>query len=294
MPLDAGTTDAGAPGQPCDAGAPANPYATAQPFECNESLQSVALDRSKVKLPYDLVVPLSGSPKGIVVLLPGGSGSLALSPLGIGTAADNFCVRTREAFALSGYIVAVPDAPTDHPPPAGLDNFRDTFDHAQDLSLLIQHLRSVYASDNLHVWLIATSRGTISAVNVLSRLSPPQGPDAIVLTSSITTIPHDATDKEDIQSVPDAMAALTAAVPVLMIDEISDQCGASPPLSNGNGGGAQVLAQAIGDLGHFFLVDGGAPPPPDADVCGGLAYHGFYGEDEAVVGQILDFIASRP
>jgi hypothetical protein len=94
--------------------------------------------------------------------------------------------------------------------------------------------------------------------------------------------------------VPDYLAKLTAAGPVLMIDEAGDQCGASPPISGPAGSGAQVLAQAMGDTSHFVLVDGGAPPPAGSDPCGGIAYHGFYGEDDPVVAKIVAFIQAHP
>jgi hypothetical protein len=286
--VDAGASDA-TPAPRCDAGEPADTYATAQPFECNESLQTIAT-RPAVTLSFDLVVPTGRGPTAIVILLPGGAGLLHLSAQGIGSAADNFAVRTRQRYAMAGFAVAVPDAPSDHD--AGLDNFRATPGHAEDLAALIVHLRVAYPG--LHVWLVSTSRGTISATNALARLSPPKGPDHIVLTSSVTTIPTNATDQEDIQSVPGYQTTLTAAVPVLMIDEAQDQCGASPPLSGAGGAGAEALAQVIGDAKHFVLVDGGAAPPAGADKCGGIAYHGFYGEDEPVVSTIVAFMQAHP
>ncbi len=273
----------------CEAGAPANPYATAQPFECDESLQTIPT-RPSVTLPFDLVEPTSGPPAAVVVLLPGGDGVLHLSAQGIGASADNFVVRTRQQYAAAGLVAAIPDVPSDRP--QGLDDFRATQAHADDLAALVQHLRGAYPA--LHVWLVSTSRGTISAANALARYAPPQGPDRIVLTSSVTRIPPDAGDPEDIQSVPDYVAKLSAAVPILMIDEASDACGASPPLTGPGGAGAQALAKTLGDDPHFVLVDGGATPPDGADPCGGLSYHGFYGEDAAVVARIVAFIQAHP
>jgi hypothetical protein len=195
-PSDASAREASAPDASplaCDAGDPSNPYATAQPFECNESLVTIPT-RPAVTLSFDLVVPGPGGPTAVVILLPGGGGLLQLSSEGIGSGGDNFCVRTRQRYARAGFAVAVPDAPSDHP--QGLDGFRATQGHADDLSALVQHLRAAYPG--VRVWLVSTSRGTISATNALARYAPPQGPDRIVLTSSVTRIPTSAADQEDI------------------------------------------------------------------------------------------------
>jgi hypothetical protein len=274
----------------CDAGPPVAPYATSQPFECNESLQTITT-REPVTLSFDLVVPPGGrAPTAVVVLLAGGSGLLHLTDAGIGSAGDNFCVRTRQAYATNGFVVAVPDAPSDHD--AGLDDFRAAQDHATDLGALIDHMRQAYPG--LPVWLVSTSRGTISATNAMARLDASARPDHLVLTSSVTFTPMNTSDQEDIHSVPGWRSSLSSAVPILMIDDSLDQCGASPPISGPNGSGAQVLAQAIGDEKYFVLVDGGPTPPPDGGpdaLCGGLAYHGFYENDDLVVAQkIIPFI----
>jgi hypothetical protein len=196
---------------------------------------------------------------------------------------------------MSGFVVAVPDAPSDHADDAGLDNFRATQDNATDLGLLIEHMRHAYPG--LPVWLVSTSRGTISATDALARLDASTGPVHIVLTSSVTFTPANASDQERIQSVPGWQSSLTSAVPLLMIDDSLDQCGASPPISGPDASGAQVLAEAIGDQQHFVLIDGGPTPPTTGDsdgVCGGLAYHGFYGNDELVVSEkIIPFIQNH-
>jgi hypothetical protein len=282
-----GAGDASSLHSACDAGEPADAYATSQAFECNESLQTIAT--RGVTLSFDLVLPPSGVARNgvAVILLSGGTGALGLTGTQIGTGADNFCVRTRQMYALQGFVVAVPDAPSDHPPPQGLDNFRATPEHAADLKNVILWLRDQDGGAALKVWLVATSRGTISAADVVANFpTPPEGPDHIVLTSSVTVIPPDASDQEDIQSVSaDAAGVLSQHLPVLMIDDSKDKCGASPPA------GAQALAEQIGDpQKDFVLLDGGPTPPVGQDVCGGLAYHGFYEDDAVLVPRITAFI----
>ena len=142
---------------------------------------------------------------------------------------------------MQGFVVAVPDAPSDHPD--GLDNFRDTPEHAEDLGVLIEHMRKAYPG--LPVWLVSTSRGTISATNALA--NAPTKPDHVVLTSSVTFTPSSASDQEDIESVPGWESSLKSGLPILMIDDSMDVCGASPPLTGKDGSGAQALAMALGD-----------------------------------------------
>ncbi len=264
----------------CDAGQPADIYATAQPFECNESLQRLPTRDAGITLPFDLVMPAAAAPRGVVILLPGGAGVLSLSATGIEQAADNFCVRTRQLYATQGFAVAVPDAPSDRP--TGLDDFRATKDHADDLTALITWLRNQFPG--VPVTVVGTSRGTISAANVAVRFSGSQGPDYLVLTSSVTSIPASATDQEDIQSIPGYRAALMQRAPILMIDDSLDACGASKPAN------AMSFAATIDDSAAFVVLDGGPTPPDGGDVCGGLAYHGFYGLDAPVVDRIIEFI----
>lgn len=291
-PYDTGTGVREAGSGPCDAGEPADIYATSQPFECNESLQTLAT--RGFTLAFDLVVPTGGQPTAVVILLPGGDGVLRLTATGIGAAADNFCVRTRQTYAKSGFVVAIPDVPSDRS--AGLNNFRNTPQHATDLGHLVQHMQGAYPG--LPVWMVSTSRGTISATNALA--NAPTKPDHVVLTSSVTFTPMNAADQENIYDVPNAEGSLALAVPhaLLMIHDSLNACQASPPISGMKGSGAEALAEKIGDMAHFVLIDGG-PMPPSAGtdphgVCGGLAYHGFYGNDALVVSQkIIPFIQNH-
>jgi hypothetical protein len=166
-------------------------------YGSNESLVTIPSTRTGVTLGFDLVVP-SSTPTRIVVLMAGGNGLLSLSPGGIGAAANNFVVRTREDYASAGFAAAVPDAPSDHP--QGLDDFRATAGHAQDLGAILAWLRAKWPG--VKVFVVGTSRGTISTANVASRLAGAGAPDGIVLTSSITTIPSNATDQESLSRWP--------------------------------------------------------------------------------------------
>lgn len=80
-----------------------------------------------------ILVKPAGDPVASVILFAGGHGRLALSDAGITELAGNFLVRNRARFAAEGFLVAVLDAPSDHP--GGLGAFRASEDHARDVAL---------------------------------------------------------------------------------------------------------------------------------------------------------------
>ena len=121
------------------------------------------------------------NPAASVLLFAGGHGNLKLTGLGIGQYHNNFLVRTRSEFAAQGFNVAVVDTPSDHAGRFGLHNFRTSPEHVQDIKAVIAYLR---ARSNTPVWVIGTSRGTISAANVAASLEE-GGPDGLVLTASV-------------------------------------------------------------------------------------------------------------
>jgi hypothetical protein len=96
----------------------------------------------------------------------------------------NFLVRSREKFAAYPLIVAVIDAPSDRNSGDALSNaFRQSVEHVQDLGAVVAYLRKEF---NLPVWLVGTSRGTVSAVAGTIGLKT-NGPDGIVLSSSLVS-----------------------------------------------------------------------------------------------------------
>ena len=126
-----------------------------------------------------LLVRPAERPTAAMVLVAGGNGALKLGTgrLGLG---GNFPVRNRARFAEHGLLVAVVDAPSDRPD--GLDGFRTSAAHADDVRAVIAALRAEAA---VPVWLVGTSMGTVSAASAAARLSA-GGPDGLVLTSTVT------------------------------------------------------------------------------------------------------------
>ncbi len=214
--------------------------------------------------------------KAAVVLFAGGHGGLQLFPNGsMKWGEGNFLVRTRQLFAAQGLFVAVVDAPSDRQNPPYLGGQRQRPEHAADIKAVIAWLR---ATAKVPVWLVGTSRGTQSVAYLATELEGADGPDGIILTSSIIT---DARGRP----VP-AMPLEKIRVPVLVVHHEQDGCAscafAGVPALMGKLTGAprsQLLAFKGGDS--------------RGDPCEAFAYHGFNGIEPQVVQQTADWLLAR-
>lgn len=219
-----------------------------------------------------LVLQVPGA-KATVILVAGGHGGLNISPDGnFGWGAGNFLVRTRQLFADQGLSVAVVDAPSDRLSAPFLQGFRQTPQHAADLKAVIAWARE---QAKVPVWLVGTSRGTQSVGYAATQLQGADGPDGIVLTSTILT-------DEKGRPVP-AMPLETIHIPVLVVHHEQDGCrlcafSDMPALMSklGNAPRSQLLSFKGG------LSKG--------DACETMAYHGFNGLEREVVAQIAGWI----
>ena len=215
-------------------------------------------------------------PQAVVLLLAGGHGGLRLFDNGTPRWGDNnFLVRTRALFAEQGLAVAVLDVPSDRQRPPFLEGFRQTAEHASDLKATIAWLRSQWG---LPVWLVGTSRGTQSVAFVATELAGSEGPDGIVLSSSILA-------DERSRAVP-AMPLERIRVPVLVLHHERDGCrlcafGQVPALMDGlkSSPRKQLLA-----------FTGGVS---EGDPCHAMAHHGFNGIEADVVRQAAAWMLAR-
>jgi predicted alpha/beta-hydrolase family hydrolase len=222
-----------------------------------------------------ILVRPSGPPVASVILFAGGNGLLALGSgkLGLG---GNFLVRNRARFASEGLLVAVVDTPSDHP--GGLDGFRTSAAHAEDIRAVIAALRQ---EASVPVWLIGTSMGTVSAANGAARLST-GGPDGLVLTSTVTRA-----GRERPESVGDVRLS-DVRVPTLIVHHKNDAC-RSTPYSD-----TPALLRDFKQVSRTELLafDGG--DPPQSGPCDARAAHGYFGIDAPVVSAIVVWIKATP
>ena len=120
---------------------------------------------------------LTSAPKqlqAIAILFPGSGGLIQLRNEGGQPrfAAGNFLVRSRAEFVRRGVIAAIVDAPSDQQGGWGMtDEFRLGADHAVDIGAVVDDLRK--RMPNIPIYLIGTSRGTISAAALAARGKSP-------------------------------------------------------------------------------------------------------------------------
>jgi len=198
-----------------------------------------------------------------IVLLPGGGGVLA-------SVHGNFLLRVRGRFTEAGFTVAVLDAPSDRS--SGMDAaYRASAEHGQDIAAAVHFLKQ---KSSAPVWLVGTSRGTVSAANGAVRLG--RGEIAgVVLTSSIWS--------GGISMVP----LNQIAVPVLVVHNRDDGCGESPYA--GVAGGMDALKAAPAK--ELITVSGGTSR---SRPCDALSPHGYYGIEDQVVPAIIAWIKAHP
>jgi dienelactone hydrolase len=223
-----------------------------------------------------MVVLTPQEPRAAVILFAGGHGGLQILPNGsFKWGEGNFLVRTRQLFAEQGLLVAVVDAPSDRQRPPYLSGFRQRPEHAEDIKAVIAWLRE---QAKVPVWLVGTSRGTQSAAYIATELNGPEGPDGLVLTSTILT-----DDKG--RPVPN-MPLGKLRIPILVVHHEQDGCSHCPFKD------VPSLMETLGSAPRKQLLafKGGENR---GDPCEAYAYHGFNGLEREVVAQIATWVLAK-
>ncbi len=232
--------------------------------------------REDVTVQFILLGPRTGDAPA-VILFSGGRGMLDLADWdGKGDPLKNFLVRSRKLVAGPGFRVAVPDAPSDIIGSYdGLLGFRLVEEHAQDIRAVIRYLRRMTQGP---VFLVGTSRGSISAVGVAAKARAGEF-GGIVLTSSVTRL-NKRGDRDHV-----FMARLeNIRAPVLIASHKDDACYVtpfedSPKLKRALTGSPSVEIKGFRGGGGYRGRE-----------CGALHAHGFRGIEARVVGDIAAWI----
>ncbi|MBL8510202.1 MAG: alpha/beta hydrolase [Betaproteobacteria bacterium] len=206
-----------------------------------------------------------------VMLLPGGSGSLAMRDGA--PQSQNFLIRSHTYFLEQGFNVVMVGRPSDRD---DLDvDFRASATHVEDLRKVINWIHQEMPSP---LWLVGTSRGTVSAASAAIAVGKPLI-DGVVLSSSITSYKWAA-------SVP-RLKLSAIQVPVLVMHHEKDGCFACQPHE------AHWIVDGLkrAPIKKLLLVNGGGNPQGDS--CGALHWHGYIGMEKEAVGQMAAWI-KRP
>jgi pimeloyl-ACP methyl ester carboxylesterase len=234
--------------------------------------QVVTIDtRPGVTQSFIFIEP-AGKPTANLILFMGGNGKIALwrDP---NRRNNNFLVRTRDRFAAQGFNVAVVDSPSDRHRD-GLVGWRETDEHRTDIAAVIKWLTN---RAKLPVWLVGTSRGTISAAWLGASLAV----DGLVLTSSVT-LPARRNPATALEAPLDRIK-----VPVLIVANSEDGCAVSPP----QGANALKSALTASPKVEIELFDGG--DRPRAEPCEAMSRHGYLGLEGKVVDAIARWIKAQ-
>ena len=228
--------------------------------------------RGGVTQSYLLSAPEKGKVRAVAILFAGGPGKVDLERETAHTTLDrgNFLVRSRQLFVRNDIAAAVVDAPSDQS--QGMDDqFRLGGAHAEDIGKVIADLRTRFPS--LPVFLVGTSRGTISAASIGRHAG--KAVDGVVLTATLflPTKGRPGLSGFDFASIPS---------PLLFVHHVDDGCTYTPHSS----------ARRLADRYPLISVSGGLPP--QSKPCDALSAHGFLGREADTVSAIAKWMLKEP
>jgi hypothetical protein len=225
------------------------------------------------------ITNLGDNPQAIAILFPGSGGLIRLRQEKdqIKFGQNNFLVRTRGEFVKRGVVAAILDAPSDRQTGWGMgDEFRLGEDHFTDVSVVVADIRKRFP--NLPLFLVGTSRGTISAAALGARFG--SGLSGVVLTSTMfraagarSNEPGPGLSRFDFTTI---------KVPLLFVHHVSDQCTVTPY------GDAARLA----DKYPLISVFGGRAP--ESGPCDPFSAHGYFGKESETVEEIVNWMMKKP
>ncbi len=228
--------------------------------------------RGGVTQSYLLSTPEAGKARAVAILFPGGAGKTDLERETARQVLDrgNFLVRSRRLLAANGIAAVVMDAPSDRA--SGMDDeFRLGDAHAEDTGKVVADLKRRFPG--LPVFLVGTSRGTISAASIGKRLGP--AVDGVVLTATLflATRQQPGLSGFDYASIPS---------PLLFAHHVSDGCAYTP------------YSSAKGLSGQYPLITVSGGLPPQSKPCDAMSEHGFLGREAATVEAISRWMLKQP
>jgi len=217
------------------------------------------------------IVDATGTPWATAILYVGGNGKMALDASGPTDLKGNFLLRVSDRLSKAGIALIYPDTPSDQR--NGFGNSRTDANHAEDGQAVVAWARQHSAAP---IFIVGTSRGTISAVNVAAGIEP--GAIAgVVLTSSLMRPSRTANAIDD-----DQLARV--AVPMLVVHHRNDGCGVTKP------GDVPQLMDGLKAAPRKELawISGGLPAK--SGPCDGKSAHGYFGAEAEATKAIIDWM----
>jgi len=219
--------------------------------------------------PYLLSIESGREYQTAAVLFTGGVGDVGLLRRGIPHPGGNFLVRSRLMFLDMGIATAVIDAPSD----TGWmsDGYRMSKRHFKDVAAVVLDLKR--RLPNVRVFLIGTSRGTVSAGYAGAALAKELA--GVVLTSSVFNASGGGSGLSGFDYA-------EVGAPLLFVHHFTDGCFVTPYRT------ALQLSQSF----PLITVKGGSEPK--SGPCDPFSPHGYFGKEEATVKAISNWMLGRP
>lgn len=209
--------------------------------------------------------------KATVILLPGGDGAVEFKGNGK-PKSGNFLVRTYPLWLAKGMNVMVVGTVNEN----GLTYpDRVSQDHADDLAKIATQARE---RSSLPVWLVGTSRGTVSATSAAIKYAGTKTFDGVILTSAVVTykVPQSVTNQ----------ALNKIDIPVMVYMHEQDAC----PHCTLYDAKSTIGKFKSSPIQAFKSVTGGSGV--SGNPCQGHHYHGFYGMEDQAVADLVNWIIS--
>lgn len=233
-----------------------------------EKMVQLAIERAGAHLPmYVMTQPQA---KATVVLLPGGDAGSGKIVDGQPTS-KNFLTRSRELFFAEQFNVIVVFRASDL---QHLDyDYRVSAAHVQELAAVVRHAKQLSTAP---VWLVGTSRGTVSGTAATIGLAD-DSVQGLVLTSSVTSKKTGAIATQDIGKI---------KVPTLVVHHKNDACKICVPHE------AARITDGLksAPFKKFHMLEGGADPV--GDPCEAQHWHGFINHEKEAVQLMARWIKS--
>jgi hypothetical protein len=217
------------------------------------------------------IVDAKGTPWATAILYVGGNGAMALNERGPTVLKGNFLLRIAKRLSAAGIALVYPDTPSNHR--SGFGNFRTEPGHAKDGLAVVAWARQ---HGEAPIFVIGTSRGTISAVNIAASVEP-GAIQGVALTSSLMVPSRTANAIDDAQ-----LARIR--LPTLVMHHRSDRCQLTrpadvPQLMDG------LKAAPRKDL---VWIEGGSPPK--SGPCDAKSAHGYFGVEADATKALVDWM----
>jgi hypothetical protein len=208
--------------------------------------------------------------KATLILLPGGDASSGKIMDGK-PASGNFLSRSRDYFQAEGFNVIVAYRASDL---RGLEyEYRTSKDHIAEIEKVVAYAQKEFGKP---VWLIGTSRGSVSATAAAIALGE-KNIKGLVLTSSVTSQKDGAISTQKINTI---------QMPTLIVHHKNDACRICVPAE-----AAKIVdGLTASPTKKFILIEGGSNP--QGEPCAARHWHGFINFEKETVQAITAWITA--